>query len=292
MNRIQLLKCLCALSVVAVLVAVGMATHSTPTEGDSSYMSAFGTEYPSAVGTRLDTCGLCHFDFGGGGTLNPYGQDFATRGHSFSIIAQLDSDGDTYTNAYSTYGEVNLLFMPGLNCANYTSTIGAPADLADYVDFSNSGCAPPTATPTPTNSPVPPTATPTPSATPTPADTSTPVPPTPTPTATPTYPATPTATTADPTETATVEMTATATASPRSTVTSTSQAVPPGSQPATPLPAPRLDDVGGSGVPPATLPGTGAGSEHGSDWSVPMLTIVAALVTGGAAFLAGGWRKR
>jgi hypothetical protein len=80
---------------------------------------AFFSAYPSAVGTRLDDlpsntghCGVCHFDFNGGGPRNPYGQrveeainrspactgnDAACLTARILEIAGEDSDADGYS---------------------------------------------------------------------------------------------------------------------------------------------------------------------------------------------------
>ena len=149
-------------------------------KGEEASLANFETRYPAVVGTRLDSCGTCHLDFGGGGTLNAYGQAYLDSGQNFAVIESADSDGDGTLNL----AEVNALFMPGLSCITYTSAIGAPPNLADYVDPLNPGCGASSPTPTPTPAATP-TPTPAPTATPTPTPTLTPTS-TPTPTASPT----------------------------------------------------------------------------------------------------------
>ena len=143
-----------ALMVAAVVVAAaaGLWMSQRATEGRGSFMNAFNTRY-GTTGTRLDTCGVCHLDFDGGGTLNPYGEAFLDSGGNFAAIEGLYSDGDASTNLQ----EINLRFLPGLDCSNRAQATNAPANLADFVDPANVGCG--AATPTPTPSP---TATPTP----------------------------------------------------------------------------------------------------------------------------------
>lgn len=89
-------------------------------------LDVFNSDYLTA-GTRLDTCGACHFDFNGGGPLNPYGAD---------VAEDADPDGDQATSIV----EIGTLFMPGLSCDNYMQAVNAPADLATYVDAANPGC--------------------------------------------------------------------------------------------------------------------------------------------------------
>ena len=55
---------------------------------------AFFTVYPAAVGSVLDTvpshpghCGVCHFDFSGGGTKNPYGNAVLSSGFALNTTA-------------------------------------------------------------------------------------------------------------------------------------------------------------------------------------------------------------
>ena len=94
--------------------------------------SDFFDAYPDAVGTRLDTlpsnnnhCGVCHYDFGGGGTRNLYGQAVealpSISPAQILTLGSLDSDGDGFTNdqeildllAYS-----NTPTFPGLTPTN------------------------------------------------------------------------------------------------------------------------------------------------------------------------------
>src|SRR6187397_431399 len=72
--------------------------------------TAFFQNYPGAVGSVLDTvpshpthCGVCHYDFSGGGTRNPFGaavEANLNQGNSNAVwLARLlDSDGDGFLN--------------------------------------------------------------------------------------------------------------------------------------------------------------------------------------------------
>ena len=101
--------------------------------------TAFFDAYPSAlandgnplsdVASSSDHCGVCHYDFDGGGTRNPYGAAVeaqrASNGNdsvaAFLAIESSDSDGDGYSNI----GEITnstidplLPTFPGLSAAN------------------------------------------------------------------------------------------------------------------------------------------------------------------------------
>lgn len=99
-----------------------------PALAKGSYMNSFNSTYGTS-GTRLDTCGVCHYDFGGGGARNWYGLHFEANNHSFASIANLYSDGDAVVNS----SEIVQLYLPGLTCNDLSSTSGAPADVGTYV---------------------------------------------------------------------------------------------------------------------------------------------------------------
>jgi hypothetical protein len=100
---------------------------------------SFFTAYPTAVGTRLDNvpsnpghCGVCHYDFNGGGTRNPFGSRLESAGIGScttvacrtAIIlgaANEDADADGYTqNTEITAGApyTNTPTFPGLTPGN------------------------------------------------------------------------------------------------------------------------------------------------------------------------------
>ena len=66
-------------------------------------LSDFNAEY-STGGSRLDTCGVCHYDFAGRGDKTPYGEDLLTAGLNFAAIedrplaASARGDGRTLTD--------------------------------------------------------------------------------------------------------------------------------------------------------------------------------------------------
>lgn len=125
------------------------------------FRDAFFTVYPSAVGTVLDDvpsnsghCGVCHFDFNGGGTRNPHGIDVGNalplypnnaQGYQDAIwsIRNNDPDGD----GYSTFVEVtditnytNTPTFPGLTPGNVGSATNVSiADIQDFLVPSSGG---------------------------------------------------------------------------------------------------------------------------------------------------------
>jgi len=93
-----------AVFVIAVVLAVGGTAYAV-----SGYLNTFNSTYGTS-GTRLNTCGLCHNNPGGGGPVNNFGSDFASGGHNFdAALEALDSDGDTFSNI----DEINALTFPG-----------------------------------------------------------------------------------------------------------------------------------------------------------------------------------
>lgn len=107
--------------------------------------SDFFSVYPQAVGTQLDDlpgnrshCGVCHFDFDGGGQRNPYGLGIEVGlnnglTNTEAILAQdgADSDGDGYINSVEAADLVNFSntpTFPGLTQGNYANTLNIPLD--------------------------------------------------------------------------------------------------------------------------------------------------------------------
>ncbi|MCB9855754.1 MAG: hypothetical protein H6818_08700 [Phycisphaerales bacterium] len=117
--------------------------------------SAFFAEYPSAVGSVLDSvpsrsnhCGLCHFSFTGGGALNPYGALVGSalpsfpstttgRRQAIQSIENDDADGDLFSSLIeitdvSTFS--NTPTFPGLTSGNVAAVSNVSiTDLQDYL---------------------------------------------------------------------------------------------------------------------------------------------------------------
>jgi len=104
--------------------------------------TSFFAEYPNAVGSPLDTvishpvhCGVCHYDFNGGGTRNPYGVRLgqvignyantdAGRRLAIRSIQNEDNDADghsTFVEITDTTNFNNTPTFPGLTPANVSS---------------------------------------------------------------------------------------------------------------------------------------------------------------------------
>jgi len=100
---------------IAMIVAIPQATAFGTYMAPGTTPGTFEATYPSANGSRIDACNLCHNSPAGGDARNPYGLDFQASvgtdagGHNFSAIESLDSDGDSFTNI----AEINALTFPG-----------------------------------------------------------------------------------------------------------------------------------------------------------------------------------
>ena len=130
-------------SFLGVAGFVAVVFFISTAEARKPYRNNFFDAYPNAVGTTLDTvpsfpdhCGVCHYDFNGGGLKNPFGEAvFATDRSVAAILAlgPLDSDGDGFSNDVeitdtTTYG--NTPTFPGLKASNVGNVVGG-VDLAD-----------------------------------------------------------------------------------------------------------------------------------------------------------------
>jgi hypothetical protein len=132
---------------IVLLVAVGQV------QARNNIRSNFFDAYPSAVDSRLDSvpshsghCGVCHFDFSGGGTRNPYGlavgeTDFSSE--AILALGGLDSDGDGFSNDVEITDLINFVntpTFPGLTPANVVNVSNVEvADLQEYLVPSSGG---------------------------------------------------------------------------------------------------------------------------------------------------------
>jgi hypothetical protein len=138
-----------------LLIATTLALASGRAEARSNIRLAFFEVYPGGIGTALDTvpshathCGVCHYDFSGGGPRNPYGvrlgqviggfpNTSAGRRNAVLSIQNEDPDADGYT----TLTELTELLQfgntptfPGLTPANVGSVTNVElADIEAYL---------------------------------------------------------------------------------------------------------------------------------------------------------------
>jgi hypothetical protein len=120
-----------------VTALLGLALTASPAGASSEYLDAFNS-FAGSVGTRLDTCGVCHNDFDGvDPSLNPYGAAFGAQStHATDPTGALvtlqfgDQDGDGATS----FSEVPGLMMPGWSCANLGAALNAPPDLVEFAE--------------------------------------------------------------------------------------------------------------------------------------------------------------
>ncbi len=137
------------LAIVATLVIVSAAAAR------QNIRDAFFSEYPVAVGTALDSvpsraghCGVCHYDFSGGGLRNPYGVRLGEviggfpnnpngRRQAIRSIQNEDSDADGFTSLtevtdLTTY--INTPTFPGLAPSNVSLVSNVTiSDLQPYL---------------------------------------------------------------------------------------------------------------------------------------------------------------
>lgn len=124
-----------------VMVAIAAST-ADEAYARANIRDAFFSAYPGAVSTTLDTvpshpthCGVCHYDFSGGGPRNPYGVRLGDvlpgyptnpngRKQAVLSIGSEDSDGDGFTSVVEVTAVTqfsNTPTFPGLAPANVSS---------------------------------------------------------------------------------------------------------------------------------------------------------------------------
>ncbi len=132
------------------IISLTFALIHQPAEARQNIRSSFFGVYPGAVGTVIETvpsqenhCGVCHYDFTGGGTRNPYGLRLEEeldlypntdegRRQAIMSIENEDPDGDGYSTLIEvtdtlTFG--NTPTFPGLTPANVGNV--SNVDLSD-----------------------------------------------------------------------------------------------------------------------------------------------------------------
>lgn len=136
---------------VAIFVLISVLLPPGPASARKPIRNDFFARYPMADGTQLSDlpsnakhCGVCHFDFDGGGPRNPYGlgvevglNNGLSNEQAIIAIENNDSDADGFTNlieitAIGTFA--NTPTFPGLTATNYTGVIHVdPADVQPYL---------------------------------------------------------------------------------------------------------------------------------------------------------------
>jgi len=167
-GAIYVLMALFGIVLVATIVLFTRLTTASALQSDQANVE---NTYPAMVGSRIDTCSLCHL--GSPPALNSYGSDYLSHGRNAAAaaaIAGLDSDGDGFTNLQ----EIQALTFPG-NASDFPA-----AATATSTNESSSNAYPPptTATATSTTAAYPPPATSVPTQASTATFTQTAVPPT------------------------------------------------------------------------------------------------------------------
>ena len=155
------------LAVVACVGAVLVAARVV--QARPNIRAAFFDDYPNAVGTVLDTvpsqpdhCGVCHYEFTGGGPRNPYGQTIEAalpnypnnpngRRQAILSVENQDADGDGFSaliEVTDTADFTNTPTFPGLTPSNVGMVTSV--DLADIqthlVPSTGSDTTPPSVT--------------------------------------------------------------------------------------------------------------------------------------------------
>jgi hypothetical protein len=139
---------------LAVAIALCVALFGQVANAKPKIRDSFFDVYPGAVGTALGSvpsqsshCGVCHWQFQGAGTRNPYGADIeaALPGYSnnaagrFDAIVSIefgDPDGDgfsTFVEVTDTINYINTPTFPGLTPGNVGGV--TQVDVADIQDY-------------------------------------------------------------------------------------------------------------------------------------------------------------
>ncbi|MBN2069957.1 MAG: T9SS type A sorting domain-containing protein [Candidatus Krumholzibacteriota bacterium] len=138
------------LALVILFIVVSMVTPGSELQARNPIRKTFFSTYPAAEGTALDNlpsnsghCGVCHFDFGGGGQRNPYGlaveiglNNGLSNEEAILAAHNLDSDSDGYKN-YIEAGDIvnfsNTPTFPGLYEGNRNNVLNV--DIADIIPY-------------------------------------------------------------------------------------------------------------------------------------------------------------
>lgn len=94
-----------------------MLAQGVEAKNQSEFLPAFEATYPGAVGSRIDSCTVCHNVQGSEYKLNSYARQWK-EDENFTAINNLDADGDGYTNLE----EIEAHTFPG-NASDNPSTV-------------------------------------------------------------------------------------------------------------------------------------------------------------------------
>ena len=98
---------LATITLASTIACAGLTTIGVrPAQAVRAHLTSFEATYPDAVGSRIDTCSLCHSS---GSARNAYGTAYENAGNAFAPIESADSDGDGFTNVE----EIVALTFPG-----------------------------------------------------------------------------------------------------------------------------------------------------------------------------------
>jgi hypothetical protein len=126
-----------------VVISSAFLVSPRRAEALTQYLTLFSSHYGTS-GTRLDTCGVCHVNFGNNSAgRNSFGTAFervplhvADPVQAFVSLEGGDPDADGTLSGE----EIAMLFLPGWSCANVDSAERAPEGVDLYVDPANPGC--------------------------------------------------------------------------------------------------------------------------------------------------------
>lgn len=137
--------------VARVLVVAALLAVSASALARNPIRRTFFNTYPVAEDTQLDGvpsntshCGVCHFDFDGGGPRNPYGisievglNNGLSNSEAILAVENDDADNDGFSNlveATDVANYVNTPTFPGLKLENLGQVMNVDtADLEDYL---------------------------------------------------------------------------------------------------------------------------------------------------------------
>jgi hypothetical protein len=140
-----------ALTLTVVCLAGTLVIAISAVDARKPIRNTFFGLYPVAEGTQLDDlpsnaghCGICHFDFSGGGPRNPYGlgvevgrNNGLTDEQAILAIQNNDSDADGFNNLIEITDVTNFSntpTFPGLKLSNYGNALNVDtSEVSPYL---------------------------------------------------------------------------------------------------------------------------------------------------------------